>query len=98
MRDGYWPMDAASKFATPGGLRGLPPARSAPLQAPHLILHADTSCHLPLVRDVLPAFGVCRRSRLRSGVAAGLVVMGFKLPRGHAGAHGKRDCNDQQKP
>ena len=73
-----------------------------PLQAPDLILHADTRCglrHLPPVRRVFPALGIGRRSRLRSSVAAGRVVAGGNLLRllggGRAGAHGKRECNDQ---
>src|SRR5258707_15711816 len=55
-----------------------------PLQAPDLILHADTRCglrHLPPVRHVLPALGIGRRSRLRSSVAAGGVVAGGDLLR-----------------
>ena len=75
-----------------------------PHHLPHLPLHGlilCDPCHGPLVRHGLPAFGISRRPRLRSSVAAGRVVTGSNRPRllggGHAGTQWKRGCYNQQK-
>ena len=73
----------------------------------HASKWAEASLHGPLtfalgndalVRPVLPAFDISRRSRFRPGAAAGRVVIGGNFGGAHAGAHWQRNCDNKQKP